>query len=317
MKVIDAVKIWWGLQVVDNYIGQYQPVYYSDNPETARRCFTTTDESGCRDDPECIWRPALKKCVPKSQSKWVNPHESVINDGYSYNLFRLTENITFLPKSTNPRALPMVIVDRDIRILQYSSTTVIHFPTGMVIDISLENEIINNIVLKIKNFLDENETVVLCGHSMGCVVAQMVGLQLITLFPNVDINNLYIVGSAPYQWATRHQVNTFLKAFYEKSMFFGICNRDNQCDMFLYERASPQRTTFFFPLIIVSENLSGEKVMDLHDNKKFHNSKMVSMHNWSIYRPLIKSFIDSQHSNAFGMRNHQLKKMMKYLNTFI
>lgn len=311
-SLINAVKIWWGLQVIDNYTGQYKRVYYSDDPEIAKSCFTTTDQSACISNDKCQWRNALKQCVPKQESLWAIPHSSVINEGYSYDSYRLNQNIFFTK----------MIVDRDIRILVHGTTTVVHFPTGKITEI--DDTIINTVALRVIDYLHENQTVIVCGHSMGCVMAQMVGYQIISRESNLQ--NLYIVGSAPYQWASRSQVERFDTVFHDRSMFFGSMEKDNgvfHVDLYLYnhpyaEKSAPL-TIQSFPLRILSdtESRSIEKLSDL-DVSTFQpapKDKMLLLHNWSTYRPLIKKYLDS---NQFGKNNnHKIKRLLKYIETLI
>jgi hypothetical protein len=87
--------------------------------------------------------------------------------------------------------------------------------------------ILDNIANNILEILSKKRlrNIILCGHSFGCVLAQIIGILLIKKSMEL-INNLWIIGSAPFLWLREEDI-VYYQAFIEANriIIFGLyCN---------------------------------------------------------------------------------------------
>lgn len=88
-------------------------------------------------------------------------------------------------------------------------------------------KILDDIATNILQILSEKslKNIILCGHSFGCVLAQIIGILLIK--KNIEfINYLWIIGSAPFLWLREEDRGNY-QAFVEANriIIFGIYYR--------------------------------------------------------------------------------------------
>jgi hypothetical protein len=307
-----VLKTWWGLQTLDNFGRVKGPVNYSDNPETAKKCFSAKSQETC-DPVDCTLKRNMI-CAPKDTSVWTIPGSSKINNSLTFEMFTLKKNILVYNFPDN--------FDRYFRILESDKIIVIHFQSGFIIDINTPE--IENVINQLAESFDFDKQVVMCGHSFGCVMAQVLACKLIDL--KKDISKVFVVGSAPYQWAAFRTVNTFIKSYYPRFVFFGSMEqtgpKEYHTDVYLHESYLGLRHTFEnFPLMMLSQ--TAMKLFQTLPEKDTTSSGIiytfddsVRLHQWSFYSPLIFHYIEFKELsvNNFG-KNKDIDSDIRYLLT--
>jgi pimeloyl-ACP methyl ester carboxylesterase len=200
---------WFGLQDVGTWRGQ-QPrhVAFSEAAPEACVCFYQDDQQAC-ETAGCNWKAA--SCVPGGgvKSEWFVAGKSLVNSKSDGRLWRLIQYVPITLKDGSA-AFASVLQPEDGQ-----NTTVIVCPPGDVRDIP--PPVAEALVEHTSAALVDGKRVVLCGHSMGGVYAQMVALQC--LRRSVDTSHLYVVGSGAYMWTTAEERTELLTAFRDRWCF--------------------------------------------------------------------------------------------------
>lgn len=118
------------------------------------------------------------------------------------------------------------------------SRIVVSFPADKVVSAVDLNETCVSVAEYISDYLQKNQTatVVMGGHSMGCVMAQVTGLHLI--HEPVDVlSRLYVCGSAAYSWCQNSVMRKWCEAYAGRFLFWtmaGPHEHDTGIDRGLY-----------------------------------------------------------------------------------
>ena len=310
-KLLYVIKTWWGLQTLDGFGRIKGPVSYSENPEIAKKCFTAKKPELC-DLNDCVLKK--ERCFPKDTSVWTVPGSSKINNTLTFELFTLKVSMLIY---TLPQAF-----NRYLRILESDDQVVVHFQSGDIINV-YDPEIQQTLdeVIELLNY--SIKPVVLCGHSFGCVMAQVFACKLLDL--KKDISKVYIVGSAAYQWATFRQVNNFINAYYPRFMFFGsmelITTNEYHIDGYLYDKPTTLSVSNF-PLMMLSQTIiklfqTLPSPDTIFQGVLYHESDVFRLHHWSFYHPLVLHYIDAVDLKvmSFGHKRSDIDNDINYLES--
>lgn len=219
LQLNDAIMSWWGLQNVGMWEfddeKRQKNIGYAENTTDSMDCFNTEDENECElKQPLCRWS---RGCLPSQYKSSFPEIGAKINSKFDGTLFTLTFFIE----------IEMNVFEKIVKIISVFETqdkAVIVFPTGGIIN-DME-EIIpekdqKRLLTKIRELIKKKKMVILCGHSMGCVLAQMFGVKLMDIIKEKDNFVLYIVGSGAYKWTSQANIDIFEKVYINRCKFFG------------------------------------------------------------------------------------------------
>jgi hypothetical protein len=116
------------------------------------------------------------------------------------------------------------------------------------IDTDVYNEYNDNAIIEAKEYIftikRDDTKIVLCGHSHGCVMSLLLGLQL---FKENEFNETYfVIGSAPYEWIRENDV-VLVETFIHTGRVF-VCGIQSHINF--YNRRSPVENLEIYDFIL-------------------------------------------------------------------
>lgn len=291
-----AIGSWWGLEDVGTWQFSSQVankvVTYTKDPSVSMGCFKSTTSEDCDKQEKC--RYVKGTCLPKEMSNTWPSIGAIVNSKFDGEPYRLTYFLVLTTKKN--------INNGCISILEYSSTAVVLFPSGYVrqkkkLDIlsntipeAARQEFRNKLVALVKS----KSMVVLCGHSMGCSLAQIFAVELIGM--GLASNNVYVVGSGAYMWTAKPVVDMFVRTFDGRYQFFGskIEMQEKLIDPFLVAGEIVGQGISGFPTTILEiNNTTPAEVLQPSINHASIAGAQF-LHSWMLYKEIIEDNIRSK-----------------------
>ena len=212
-------------------------------------------------------------CLPAGQSRWWDIG-AVVNARPTGEMFRLVHKVGVTFKKPDGGEATSYI--HDICTMETVERNnyyrVVLFPTGRVT--GLPHGVQKEVIEVIRESLQHCRFVVLCGHSMGASWAQMMALECcLQDFPIRD--RIYVVGSAPFHWASREERDVLADGFRGQWLFMR-----NRCDDIVDARGALARPD------------KGQAVgLPLEDIEADPTPSGVVFHSWSHYRKSITNYM--------------------------
>lgn len=165
----------------------------------------------------------------------------------------------------------------------------------------LYNKEINHIIYYIRSIIkmyiinNRDQKIILCGHSFGCVLSQLVALKLIKKKGEEFVKkHIWLLGSGSFRWLRPKDKELYERIMNKRYIIFGYGNKNyNNYYMSLYNIRLLQ--TRIFVLRDGRESSEYENKVTQHDIariSKYLMPKKISAHKWEIYlRELKKYFI--------------------------
>ena len=174
-------------------------------------------------------------------------------------------------------------------------------------DIILEKEelygeeikiMIQQLIEYMNSLRTEINTFCLCGHSLGCVFAQLVGLEIMKQDPTFFQSSIYIIGSAPFKWIKEEDILLYRENYRENKIKIHTLVIDNTTpeliridpiynsgDLELYQA---------YPLELIKYNNKREiiKIETIYDSITINSYLLNNIHNWSFYESLFINPLD-------------------------
>ncbi len=264
----DAVATWLGLSTLMNPMQLENVRGYDTNKEKAMKCILSV--------PPCPVQCAEKgnRCFPplnpNPNTKQKTRHAVLLNNtrnGYLY------ESLLLLPLDRSiPKGLRMTVM--------YSaelSEMVVIFPTGFVNQREFEFERVRRMWTALRLLLLRKPVskLILCGHSEGCVLAQMMAFYMYLLLDDVVmrsyLSRTFVVGSGAYMWAMLDEAGLIKIAFARRLKFF-----KEPADPYLFMKSDQDKKL----VAIGDRTLPSHKSMSI-DKHDFRGS----------YEPLIHEYL--------------------------
>ena len=201
---------------------------------------------------------------------------------------------------------PDIDFDTKIFIFREVDTDNIYFIFGPGIECNqgeLYGSQINNIVYSIISIIktyvrDTSQKIILCGHSFGCVLSQLVALKLIKFKGKKFVKkHIWLLGSGSFRWLRPKDKELYEKIMNRRYIIFGYGNANyNNYYMSLININLLQTRIF-----VLRDGRDGRECSE-YENKvtrndiarilEYNMSKRISAHKWETYlRELKKYFI--------------------------
>ena len=274
MSLSRFLKTFAGFGNIASWKAESKNVSYTHNEEQARLCFSK-QLNNCP-KPECQLKKTKleSKCIPNDKvSKWYVDGESKINSSTTGGIVKLVQS--FLWKGGH------------INILDCEEIMYVLFPMGIGIQYP---ETHNDVLLAIYKLLDEDKVVVLCGHSTGCVLAQKYAVSL----KHERVHNVFVVGSAPYLWATKKDVNIFTRIYQKRFVFF-----ISYIEIIPFEYFTDPFATFH-PKNMNPKNLEHFPCLfydglEIRRNLEVSSNEVEGLHAWNTYENMLENCTQNLH----------------------
>ena len=141
---------------------------------------------------------------------------------------------------------------------------------------------INAFIDSIVGFVETQEVpIYLCGHSMGCVLAQITGLQLIKKDPDFFRENCTIIGSGPFNWINDEDISLY-RDYLDKFHIFVLGLNDNIIDPFFYKGDTTLQQVY--PFNLLNSNDENITTIELIQEAIIRTPGENAMHNWLNYK---------------------------------
>lgn len=198
---------------------------------------------------------------------------------------------------------PDIDFDTKIFIFKEVDTDNIYFIFGPGIECNQEelygsqiNNIVYHVISIIKSYIkDRTQKIILCGHSFGCVLSQLVALKLIKFKGKKFVKrHIWLLGSGSFRWLRPRDKELYERIIKGKYIIFGYGNATyNNYYMSLINIKLLQ--TKIFVLRDGRESSEYENKVtqrDIARISRYNISKKISAHEWKTYlRELKKYFI--------------------------
>ena len=263
------------------------------------------------------------KCVSKSRIKQFMSYEvspRIIGKNQEY--YKLLSTVEF--KGTIQYEKNTVKIYYYIFLSEKTNNIYILFPTG---NIFYENYIETNKHLNkfIHTLIDEilnhtmqpNQKIIICGHSMGCVLSLYTAMVLKQTNEDFFNSNIIIIGSAPFKYSKNEDFNYLTNV---KIFAIGLKSHNTvYVDCFLYN--GPDGLNNYKPLTYIIQTGSRLETYETYideieeDGKKIIPVPMVNndyceiYHNWNTYYNLL---IKIYPFDKKGGKYRSCKKRCKY-----
>jgi len=308
MSLKYAVETWWGLEdsgIVYANTQKKKIVGYRANPSEAIKCFNSHPVA-CEENTFCrrVVSSGRPRCIPNKDenvtaNKWPE-RESMINSEADGRVFTLIAYADV--KSKTDMRVASVMSNEE------TNTICVVFPIGHVKQINKLFPEASKLVGYVFGLAqDPRKTVILAGHSMGAVMAQVFALSMLhmSLEQKRPLHkNIYIVGSGGYLWMTPQQHVLLQTAYAGRMMQFclGLVVADKLwVDAFIYKWNKKEYTDVELKgqemMLLISED--GDKidrVATIVPSKKEPSQDTYTLsnyiHEWNEYKPFIKQWID-------------------------
>lgn len=204
---------WAGLQSV-SFWNEDHEYGYDDDATTSQRCAATNAKESCiLLQPKCAWKAG--RCIPsRLQGKWAPSRNAIANSVVTGEPYTVTEVVEDGPFT--------------VMVLRGSLTrfVVMLFPSFTYGDIGSDTNKARTDRMAAKcaevgeriQRTPGVERLLLCGHSMGAVLAQKTHLLMARFAPRP--NALFACGSGAYLWATEAEATEYKYLVGTNSAFF-------------------------------------------------------------------------------------------------
>lgn len=223
--------------------------------------------------------------------------DSLIRNPINELLYKLIDTQSIIYKILDNIKIKIFIFKEEI-------TNNIYFVFGPGIElfeIELYNKKINHIIYYIRSIIkmyvrnNRDQKIILCGHSFGCVLSQLVSLKLIKKEGEEFVKkHIWLLGSGSFRWLRPKDLELYERIMEGKYIIFGYGNEDyNNYYMSLINIRLLQ--TRMFVLRDGRESSEYENKVterDIVRISKYLMPKKISAHKWETYlRELKKYFI--------------------------
>lgn len=170
----------------------------------------------------------------------------------------------------------------------YSKTCYIVFATGATL---YDSEILNSTfkfeIKKVIEYIFELSSyfnnIVLCGHSLGCVLSQLISLEIIKMNKELFLDKIWIIGSAPFKWLNPIDKDIYNHYSDGKKIIFSsgfIDNENNkQIDYYYYDLSDNLTHSKIFILYVKEENFENLDKIKIINTDTEENIKKMSARN--------------------------------------
>jgi hypothetical protein len=316
----EAIGLWWGLQDMGTWsFTKNKPnknINYTNEPEDSLECFKNFNSpESCKKMKKCKLTQS-EKCVPSEAVSEYPKIGSKINSKTDGEVFTVTHFFKFINTNAtydkrNPDGHEIVI-----NVLENKDRAVVLFPISQRLDYDQLIQLIPNeskieLIEKIESLIKSKNLVVLCGHSMGCVLAQIFGLELI--IRGLAKENVFVVGSGAFMWASKPIVDMFQTVFSNRFQFFGYkrgegdAKRKNEIDNFLLSTDMDNSTYFHTTLLERNKKQSEDEWEDEGINEIIAsdlNTESVNAH---------KAYVKIKEEMGYYGADTQLHEYHKYV----
>ena len=340
--LVEIVRTWWGIQDIGEW--QFKPggkktksVPFSADSRDAFFCGAkehNTQES-CeaeqfRDKPRCSFRGSSCFVNPDvyGTQEWFT-EGSMVNSRYKGSVFENIHNIEFdfygSDEYREQNSGPIIKNIVFLTSIDIPNHVFCLFPTGDAIDIPVE--ILIKVVGKIKEFA-ENNTVILCGHSMGGLWAQQTAFYICEKDWS---KNVYVVGSGVRKQFNQLQHDKFVQNYRGRFLFLCLTFSDltlfgktNIIDNHVFIKMNEDAVAL--PTVMLSDNPSlitvfipGQMDMVLFGPitigpTSFHPSDRA--HYWYFYRKYISQIVDGIFPPPNAGSGYLFKKLYNPLGNY-
>jgi hypothetical protein len=183
---------------------------------------------------------------------------------------------------------------------------------------------IGNLTKFILELDDSSSQIYLCGHSMGCVFAQLTGINLIKENNEFFQSRCTVVGSAPFRWIQEIDIQ-YYNSNSNKFYIFVLGLNNNTIDPFFYKGDDELQQQYPINLMNINIEVTGNKM-----NLQVINEIIVSnpgtigiymepgpvdIHNWFVYKEQFDLYFLSKKGGYKKHKKHKkytkCKKIMK------
>jgi hypothetical protein len=238
--LIDAISLYYGLYDINYKIhNDYKnmllinssfesTINYLNDINLANKCFNECFSIDINNNKYCR-KINNNKCVPKCEQNDSICLKTILNVNYTHinNYNNKTINSSYDGNTNFIYKIIPLIIDKTtyfIIIIKNSLYKIIMFPSGyryskLEFEKYINFDNLYNILFDSDN---EKNNYILCGHSMGCVLLQILITQTNFIKNNNLISRCVIIGSGAYLWCnTLNIINFFIKMFNSRYMFIG------------------------------------------------------------------------------------------------
>lgn len=169
---------------------------------------------------------------------------------------------------------------------------------------------LNMLIGFIENLTDK---IYLCGHSMGCVLAQITGLKLIKKNPDFFRENCTVVGSAPFKWIEDDDISLY-RDYLDKFHIFVLGLNSNIIDPFFYKGDTTLQQIYPINLLNTNENTT---TLELIQEPITRMPGENDIHRWLNYKRHFDNYILSikggykKNKKSKSIKRHKKNKKNK------
>jgi len=289
-----ATSTWWGLADVGTWhftdAKQEKKVTFSNDSKVSVDCLNTPVKE-CAAKPAC--RAVSSACLPAELSATWPSIGATINSKADGEPYVLTHFLKMRTKKREEYGIISVLENRK------DNRAVVVFPSGYV-KAKKKADILGHLIpdaekkalrAKLIDLIKTRAMVVLCGHSMGCCMAQMFAVELIGQGLGSK-KNLFVTGSGAYMWTCQPVVDMFSAVFAGRYQFFGSKLDVGQklVDPFLLEGKIDGDAIAGFPTVLldINEELPAEPFVA---SDSVAGAQML--HAWNVYKDLVATWLSA------------------------
>jgi len=152
------------------------------------------------------------------------------------------------------------------------------------------------------------EQIYLCGHSMGCVLAQLTGLKLLKKNRDFFQSNCTVVGSAPYRWIFEADIPFYIDNL-NKFHIFILGLNDNIIDPFFYKGDVTLQQVY--PINLLNSRDENITTIELVQEPIIRTPGKNIMHNWLNYKKHFDNFILLMKGGVKISKRNKTRKRIK------
>ena len=285
-------------------------------PDTIDKCTNEETDKPCKDrnNKNCqIYTSSSTdkdSCVTKRRIKRFETTEVspiiVGKNGKSYTLMR---TVKFHKRIDNMEIYYYIFLSRS------TNNIYILFPTGIV----FTKDEFQNTELKyfLQNLINEilqedlrsGEKIIICGHSMGCVLSLYTGMMIQETHKDFFDSNIIIIGSAPFKYSND---SLFTFSDLPNVKIYVFCQIDgNSASIDCYVFGGPNKFNYN-PLTYFTsdDNYNGELIDDINKYSiSYKYSKMCGyMHEWKNYYSALQSIYPFTPTGIVGGRSRKARR---------
>ena len=291
-------------------------INYLNDIELANKCFNDCISLLKTNNKYC--RKTTNNCIPYCEKTTLNINLNITNDFIDKKINSKYNGLT----NYIEKIIPLNIADTKyfITIITNNFYKIIMFPSGYRFSKNEFEQYINFNELYNQIFSNDNLTTkyVLCGHSMGVVLLQILTTCSDMIFNENLISRCIVVGSGAYLWCSNiNIIIKFTKIFFNRYIFFGngLFVKDakqNIFDEFLISKGKDNLDNsiryYSFPLYIITNlaSIINNKV-ETYEQKYFIDLQIIisSKNKYKIYgNKNISMLLNLQNDYRFELKNY-------------